>query len=88
MERFAGPDRAVVDAWIDRLIFAAIGIIGLLSSGIFLLAAAVVGSHDQDFEQTLRLIGFFGLVVTAIIEMRVVAQLLRRESEGATTRRV
>jgi len=88
MERFAGADRAVVDAWIDRLIFAAIGIVGLLSSGIFLLASAVVGNHDQDFEQTLRLIGFFGLVVTAIIEMRVVAQLLRRESEGATTRRV
>jgi ubiquinone biosynthesis protein len=88
MERFAGADRAVVDAWIDRLIFAAIGIVGLLSAGVFLLAAAVVGNQDEDFGQTLRLIGFFGLVVTAVIEMRVIAQILRRESDGSTSRRV
>jgi ubiquinone biosynthesis protein len=88
MERYAGNDRSVVDAWIDRVIFAAIGIVGVLSSGVFLLAAAMVGSRDQDFEATLQLIGFAGLVITAVIEMRVVAQLLRRESEGATTRRV
>ena len=33
------------------------------------------------------LLGFFGVAVTAVIQMRVVAQLLRRE-EGTADRRV
>ena len=37
-ERYSGADREVVDAWIDRLTFAAIGIIGMLSAGLLLLA--------------------------------------------------
>ena len=43
IERYAGDDRAVVDAWIDRVTFAAIGIFGLLGSALLLLAAAVLG---------------------------------------------
>jgi ubiquinone biosynthesis protein len=88
VERYAGDDRAVVDAWIDRIIFAAIGIVGLVTSALFLVAAAVVLNHDEDFGNILRVVGFFGLTVCAIIEMRVVAQILRRESDEATTRRV
>ena len=75
-------------AWIDRLTFAAIGIVGLLSSGLLLLAAAVVGNSDADFQSTLQVFGFFGIVVTAVIQMRVVAQLLRRESDDTYGRRV
>jgi ubiquinone biosynthesis protein len=88
VERYAGADRAVVDAWIDRVTFAAIGVFGLLASGLLLLAAAVLGNRQEDFRLTLELFGFFGLTVTAIIQMRVVAQLLRRESDGTATRRV
>jgi ubiquinone biosynthesis protein len=88
LERYAGADRAVVDAWIDRVTFAAIGVVGLLSSGLLLLAAAVVGKSDSDFEQTLMVFGFFGIVVTAVIQMRTVAQILRRESDTTTQRRV
>jgi ubiquinone biosynthesis protein len=88
LDRYAGSDRAVVDAWIDRVTFAAVGIIGLLSSGLLLLAAAVVGKSDGDFQSTLQIFGFFGIVVTAVIQMRVVAQLLRRESNGTNDRRV
>ena len=33
VERYAGNDRAIVDAWIDRVMFAAIGVFGLLSVG-------------------------------------------------------
>ena len=88
VERYAGADHAVVDAWIDRVTFAAIGIVGLLGSGLLLLAAAVLGNAQEDFRHTLMFFGFFGLTVTGVIQMRVVAQLLRRESDDATTRRV
>ena len=54
----------------------------------FLLAAAVVGKSDDDFQSTLQLFGFFGIIVTSVIEMRVVAQLLRRESDDAFSRRI
>jgi len=88
VERYAGNDRVIVDAWIDRVIFAAIGIFGLLASGLFLLAAAVVGKSDDDFQSTLQLFGYFGIIVSSVIEMRVVAQLLRRESDDTGSRRV
>ncbi len=81
VERFAGADRAIVDQWVDRVIFASIGIFGLLSSAVILLAATVV-DHDQDFTDTLQLFGYFGLVITSVILMRTVAQLLRREDDA------
>ena len=87
VERFAGADRAVVDEWVDRVIFAAIGIFGLLGSAVLLLAAAVVDG-DQDFTDTLQLFGYFGLVITSVILMRTVAQLLRREADDAPDRRL
>ena len=65
-ERYAGDDRAVVDAWIDRVTFAAIGIFGLLGSALLLLAAAVLGDAQDDLRQTLQFFGFFGLAVTAV----------------------
>ena len=86
-ERYAGGDRAVVDAWIDRIIFATIGVAGLLASALFLIAAALV-EQDTDLQTTLQVLGFFGVVVTAVIQMRVVAQVLRRESGDTATRRV
>ncbi len=88
VERYAGADRAVVDVWIDRVTFAAIGIFGFLASGLLLVAAAVLGNAQQDFRQTQQFFGFFGLTVTSVIQMRVVAQLLRRESDGTADRRV
>jgi ubiquinone biosynthesis protein len=88
VERYAGNDRVIVDAWIDRVIFAAIGIFGLLASALFLLAAAVVGKSDDDFQSILQLFGYFGIIVTSVIEMRVVAQLLRRESDDTFSRRI
>jgi ubiquinone biosynthesis protein len=87
VERYAGEDRAVVDAWIDRVIFATIGVSGLLASALFLVAAALV-QHDSDLQTTLQVLGFFGVIVTAVIQMRVVAQVLRRESGQSATRRV
>ena len=52
-----------------------------------MIAAAIVGKTDHDFRLTLQVFGFFGIVVTAVIQMRVVAQILRRD-DGGTNRRV
>ncbi len=77
VERFAGDDREVVDDWVDRSIFAAVGLLGMIASAMLLVAAALVG-HDEDFATALQVIGFFGIIVTAVIQMRVVAQIFRR----------
>ena len=82
VERFAGADRDVVDEWVDRIVFAAMGVFGMIASGVLLAAAALVQS-DDDFATALQVIGFFGVIVTAVIQMRVVAQILRRgDAEG------
>ena len=70
------------------MVFAAIGIFGLIASALFLLAAAVVGKSDSEFQSTLQVFGFFGIIVTSVIEMRVVAQILRRETDSVGQRRV
>ena len=81
VERYAGDDRAVVDAWIDRVTFAAIGVVGLLGAGLLLVAAALV-DNDNDFATTFQVFGFFGIVITSVIQMRVVAQILRRDDSS------
>ena len=86
-EHYAGGDREVVDAWVDRVVFAAMGLVGMVAAALLLVAAALVGPKDDDFKTTLQVLGFFGVAVTAVIQMRVVAQLLRRE-DGTTDRRV
>ena len=60
---------------------------GLLASALFLIAAELV-QGDSDLQTTLQVLGFFGVTVTAVIQMRVVAQVLRRESGDTATRRV
>lgn len=77
----------MVGAWIDRVIFATIGVSGLIASALFLLASSLV-TDDADLQTTLQVLGFFGVTVTAVIQMRVVAQVLRRESGQTATRRV
>jgi ubiquinone biosynthesis protein len=76
-ERFAGNDREVVDEWVDRVVFAAIGLLGMIASAVLLVAAALI-NNDDDFATALQVIGFFGIIVTSVIQMRVVAQILRR----------
>jgi len=88
VDRYAGADRAVVGAWIDRVLFAAIGMIGLLSSAVLLLAAGAVGESQEGARDALFILGFFGLVVGSVMLMRSVAQLLRDETAGAGGRRV
>jgi ubiquinone biosynthesis protein len=86
-ERFAGGDRAVVSGWVDRIVFAAIGMVGLVSSALLLLASGAVGTEQEGIRDTLQIVGFFGLVVSSVIQMRAVAQLLSG-SGGSSNRRV
>ena len=81
VERFGGADRAVVDEWVDRVVFAAVGLIGLLGSALLLVAAAIV-DQDNDFTTALQVIGFSGIIITSVIQMRVVAQIFRREDDA------
>lgn len=80
VERFSGADRAVVDEWVDRIVFAAVGLIGLIGSSLLLVAAALVDT-DDDFATALQVIGFAGIIITSVIQMRVVAQIFRRGDE-------
>ena len=80
VDRFTGPDRAVVGGWVDRVTFAAIGVFGLLSSAVLLLASGVVAADQDGVRNTLQLIGFLGVVVSSIMQMRSVAHLLRSQT--------
>jgi ubiquinone biosynthesis protein len=86
LERYAGADRRVLDGWVDRVTFAAIGLFGLMASALLLVAAALTRPSDEDLEGTLVLLGFFGLTVSAVILMRTVAQLLRRDTGSPSDR--
>jgi ubiquinone biosynthesis protein len=75
-ERYSGADRAVVDTWVDRVMFAAVGAVGLLSSAVLLLASST--SQLEGVRDTLLVVGFFGLVISSVMQMRTIAQVLRR----------
>jgi ubiquinone biosynthesis protein len=74
-----------VDEWIDRSIFAAVGLLGMLASAVILVASGLV-DHDSDIATALQIIGFFGIIVTSVIQMRVVAQILRRGDDQGRRR--
>ncbi len=76
-ERFAGRDEQVVGGWIDRILVAVFGSMGLLASGVILVAAELAPTHDVRL--SLQAIGFIGLVFSSVLFMRAVAQTLRRE---------
>jgi ubiquinone biosynthesis protein len=77
VERFADRDERVVSAWIDRFLTAMFGCVGLLASGVILVAAELAPSRDVRL--SLQAIGFIGLVFASVLFMRSVAQVLRRE---------
>jgi ubiquinone biosynthesis protein len=77
VERFADRDERVVSAWIDRILGAVFGCMGLLASAVLLVAAEL--ATTRDIRLSLQAIGFIGLVFSSVLFMRAVAQVLRRE---------
>ena len=82
VERFAGPDRAVVGAWIDRVVFAAIGMFGLVASSVILVSAQLAG--DGDTRGVLEAVGFAGIIMSAVMLLRSVARIVRAEAAPAS----
>jgi ubiquinone biosynthesis protein len=81
-ERFAGADRDVVDAWVDRLVIALIAGMSVIGSAVVLLAAAMTGS--DDIRTALWILGFAGLTFSTTLAMRGAARALRRHLERVT----
>jgi ubiquinone biosynthesis protein len=77
VERFADRDERVVSGWIDRALTALFGCMGLVASGLLLIAAQL--ARSADIRLTLQSIGFIGLVFSTVLFMRSVAQVLRRD---------
>lgn len=76
VERFSGADGHRVEHWLNRILFTVIGVLGLIGSGIVLVAAGLTG--NDTVANPMRLIGFVGLFLSATMMMRVVAQILAR----------
>lgn len=77
-ERYAGGDRRIVDGWIDRVLVAAAGGIGALTSATVLLAGS--GTTDKDVRTALWILGFSGLTAATVLILRTVAQSLHGQS--------
>ena len=59
--------------------WAAMGMVGLIGSGLLLIAASLVPPEDGS-GMYLRVIGFVGLVASSAMQMRTVARVLQRRS--------
>lgn len=81
VERYAGEDKAQMDAWIDRILWAAIGMVGLVGSALLLIGASILPPDDSS-GLYLRVIGFVGLIASSAMQMRTVARVLQRRDPG------
>jgi len=81
MERYAGEDRRVVDEWLDRIMFAAISMVGLVVSALLLGAGAI--AEGSAAARYLYGLGFTGLALTAGMALRAVAQMQQRRRSRA-----
>lgn len=80
VERFDGADGRRIENWLNRVLFTVVGVMGLLGSGLVLLAAGASG--NADVADPMRAIGFVGLFLSAVMLMRVVAQVLNSRDPG------
>ena len=87
-ERYAGEDRAIVSGWIDRVVSPPSERRTCSAPSALLVASGMVDSDQEGIRQTLQVLGLFGVAVTSVMQMRVVAQLLRSEEGGTRTERV
>jgi ubiquinone biosynthesis protein len=81
VETLTPARRTALTGWVDQVLFAAVGSVGLLTSALLLVGAglAAVGRNTA----ALTAIGSIGLVLSAVMLLRVVAQVVRRQSDAA-----
>ncbi len=79
IDRFSGADGHRMEHWLNRVLFTAVGVFGLLGSGLVLIAGGM--DSNDTVANPLRLIGFVGLFLSAAMMMRVVAQILARRDD-------
>ncbi|MGA8372393.1 MAG: AarF/UbiB family protein [Acidimicrobiales bacterium] len=81
VERYGGEDRRVIDGWLDRILTVVIGAVGTLASAVLLVAASA--AHSEALSDSLRGLGFVGLVFGLVLLMRALAQILQRQRRPA-----
>ena len=81
VETLTPARRAALTGWIDQVIFAAVGSVGLLTSALLLVGAGLAGVGEDA--ATLTATGSIGLVLSSVMLLRVVAQVVRRQSDAA-----
>jgi ubiquinone biosynthesis protein len=81
VETLTPARRTALARWVDQVLFATVGSIGLLTSALFLVGAGLAGVGTDT--ATLTAIGSIGLVLSAVMLLRVVAQVVRRQSDAA-----
>jgi ubiquinone biosynthesis protein len=79
VDRFSGSDGHRVEHWLNRILFTVIGVMGLVGSALVLVAGGL--DANDTVANPLRVIGFVGLVLSAVMMMRVVAQILARRDD-------
>jgi ubiquinone biosynthesis protein len=77
-ERYAGSDRAVVDAWLNRALVVVAGGAGAIASAAVLIAGSL--SPDKGVRDALWTLGFSGLTGATVLLMRTVAQALHGQA--------
>jgi ubiquinone biosynthesis protein len=80
IDAFSGPGRAHLTGWIDQAMFTIVAAVGLLASAVMLVGASIAGPEREV--GGLLAVGYIGLVISSVMLMRVVAQILRRESDA------
>ncbi len=77
IDPFAAESRSTVTRWVDQAIFAAVAVGGILASALILLGSDIAAPNGDP---TLRAVGYFGLIISSVMMMRIVAQILRRDT--------
>lgn len=76
VDAFSGLGQTHVTRWLDQTLFTVVAGVGLLVSAVMLVGAAIAEAGRGT--ATLSAVGYFGLVISSVMLMRVVAQILRR----------
>jgi ubiquinone biosynthesis protein len=80
VETLTPARRTALTGWVDQVLFAGVGSVGLLTSALFFVGAGLAGGGRTA--TTLIAIGSIGIVLSSVMLLRVVAQIVRRQSDA------